>query len=116
MAAQAGHSDLVQWLLEHGADINTRGHKGFTPLHLAIAFGPRLLFDPLPDLDQATQGVGVYHLLTDIPRLLMDSGADLSARETERQLTPLGLAKSTFEDETDRSDVIAVLESAGAPL
>jgi ankyrin repeat protein len=116
LAAQGGHANLAQWLLDHGADVNARGYKDFTPLHFAIRFGPKKLLDPLPDLEQSTQGVGVYRLLTAIPRLLIDNGADLAARDSERHLTPLGLAQSSFEDETDRSAVIALLESVGAPL
>lgn len=116
LATQAGHTDLVKWLLTQELDVNARGYKGFTPLHFVIRFGPKELFDPLPSLDQATQGVGVYHLLTEMPRLLIDNGADLSARESEGHLTPLGLATSKLDDETDRSEVIALLESAGATL
>lgn len=116
LAAQAGHVDLVKWLLAHEAYVNTRGYKGFTPLHFVIRFGPRELFDPLPSLDESTRGAGVYHMLTEIPRLLIEHGADLSVREDESHLTPLGLATSKLEDETDRSDLIALLESAGAAL
>ena len=69
--------------------------------------------DPLPDLSEAAQDIGVYHLLTDVPRFLIERGADLSARETGRNRSPLELARSPFEDETDRGDVIALLEAAG---
>lgn len=116
LAAQAGHVDLVKWLLTHEAYVNTRGYKGMTPLHFVIRFGPKELFDPLPSLDQSAQGLGVYHMLTEIPRLLIEHGADLSARESENHLTPLGLATSKLEDETDRSELIALLESEGATL
>ena len=102
LAASGGHMELVQWLLDNGAAINATGYKGFTPLHFVISFGPKQLFDPLPDLDESAQGVGVYYLLVDMPRLLIEKGADLTARETEHQLTPLGLATSKFDDETDR--------------
>ena len=33
-AARYGHVDVVQWLLEHGADVNAIAYNGFTPLHL----------------------------------------------------------------------------------
>ena len=48
-----------------------------------------------------------------MPRLLVENGADLTARESQDNKTPLGLATGTFEDETDRSDVIALLKEYG---
>lgn len=47
---------------------------------------------------------------------LLGGGADLSARESEKGRTPLELARSTFEDETDRGEVIALLEAAEKTL
>lgn len=116
LAAQGGHIDVMELLLEAGADINAVDARGFTPLHFAICYGPKRFFDPLPELSATTGDIGVYHLLTDVPRFLIDRGADLSARERESGLSPLALARSQFEDETDRSDVIALLEAAGNAL
>ena len=114
LAAQGGHIDVMARLLDCGADVNARDLRGYSPLHFAIAFGPREFLDPLPDLAaQAAQDIGVYRLLTDVPRFLVDRGADLDAREAERDLTPLELARAPFEDETDRADVIALLHAAG---
>ncbi len=110
LAAQGGHIAVMRALLKTGADINARNARGHTPLHFAICFGPKALLDPLPDLDAATQDIGVYRMLTDVPRFLLDRGADLSARDHVDSLTPLELARSPFEDETDRSDVIALLQ------
>ncbi len=114
LAAQGGHIDVMEALLDAGADVNARDARGFTPLHFAIAFGPRELIDPLPDLNEATEDVGVYRLLTAASRFLIERGAELGARESEQQRTPLELASSAFEDETDRSEVIALMEAAGA--
>ncbi|MCY4073451.1 MAG: sigma-70 family RNA polymerase sigma factor [Chloroflexi bacterium] len=116
LAAQGGHLEAMELLLEAGADINAVDARGYTPLHFVICYGPKRFFDPLPDLSETTQDIGVYHLLTDVPRFLIDRGADLSARESESGKTPLELARSQFEDETDRSDVIALLEAAGNAL
>ena len=113
LAAQAGHVDVMEALLEAGAGINAVDARGYTPLHFAISFGPRELLDPLPDLKAATEDVGVYRLLTAAPRVLIERGADLSARESEQQRTALELARSPFEDETDRSEVIDLLVAAG---
>ncbi|MCE2472100.1 MAG: sigma-70 family RNA polymerase sigma factor [Anaerolineae bacterium] len=114
LAAQGGHIELMAALLEAGADINARDASGYTPLHFVICFGPKEFLDPLPDLTAAAQDVGVYRLLTDVPRFLLEQGADLMAREAEESRTPLELARSAFEDETDRGDVIALLEAAEA--
>ncbi len=116
LAAQGGHLDAMELLLAAGADINAVDARGFTPLHFVICYGPKQFFDPLPDLSATTQDIGVYHLLTETPHFLIDRGADLSARERESGQTPLELARSQFEDETDRGDVIALLEAAGKTL
>ncbi|MYE27165.1 MAG: sigma-70 family RNA polymerase sigma factor [Chloroflexi bacterium] len=114
LAAQGGHIDVMGALIAAGADVNERDGNGCTPLHFAICFGPKEFLDPLPDLTEAAQDIGVYRLLTDVPRCLIKQGADLSARESKGGRTPLELAMSPFEDETDRSEVIALLKAAGA--
>ena len=116
LAAQGGHLELMVLLLQHGADVNARAVDGKTPLHFAICFGPKQFLDPLPDLTAAAQDIGVYRQLTDVPQFLVERGADLGARESEHGQTPLELARSPFEDETDRGDVIALLEEAGKAL
>ena len=114
LAAQGGHIALMAELLAAGADINARDDRGYTPLHFAICFGPKEFLDPLPDLSAAAQDKGVYRLLTAVPRFLLGQGADLYARDADDRLTPLELARSAFEDETDRGEVIALLEAADA--
>jgi len=114
LAAQGGHIELMRALLAAGADIDAPDDRGYTPLHFAVCFGPRELLDPLPDLSAAAQDKGVYRLLADVPRFLLEQGADLCARDADDRHTPLDLARSAFEDETDRGDVIALLEAAGA--
>ena len=111
LAAQGGHLDVMRWLLDAGADVNAPDERGYTPLHFVVCYGPKAFVDPLPDLNQAAEDVGVYELLLDVPALLLEHGADLGATETETGLTPLQLAQSDFEDETDRSALISLLES-----
>lgn len=108
-AVQGGHIEVINWLLGQGAAVNVKGHHDLTPLHYAICFGPKTLLDPLPTVQDSTQGTAVYHMLPDVHRLLIEKGADLTARESDTQLTPLELAQASFDDETDRSNVINLL-------
>jgi RNA polymerase sigma factor (sigma-70 family) len=112
LAAQGGHSDLVQWLLQQGANINATAYHDYTALHFVICYGPKKLHDPLPSPDEWSEDIGVYHMLTEIPQLLIDNGADLTMKDSERQLTPLALAMSHFDDETNRGNVINLLKDA----
>ncbi len=112
LAAQGGHIDVMGALIGAGADVNARAADGQTPLHFAICFGPKEFLDPLPDLTEAAQDIGVYRLLTEATKFLVEQGADLLARESMGDRTPLELAMSPFEDETDRSEVIALLKAA----
>jgi ankyrin repeat protein len=36
VACQEGHVDIIEFLLENGADINKQGPNRFSPLHIAI--------------------------------------------------------------------------------
>lgn len=78
---------------------------------MAVGYAYGLLGD-WQEAEDASQDVGVYHLLTDVPQCLVQHGADLSAREAGQGRTALELAQSPFEDETDRAAVIALLEAA----
>jgi ankyrin repeat protein len=116
LAAQFGRTEIVKLLLEHGADINTKSPviNNMTPLHLAVWRGRRKLYDkPMGEL---VQEYGVYHLLPETPRLLLEHGADVNARDSERNLTPLGWAQAEHEDETDRSEVAALLQKFGSQV
>ncbi len=113
LAAQGGHSAVMAVLLAAGADINAGDAQGDSPLHFAICFGPKALRDPLPKLEEAAADSGVYRLLTATPLYLLAHGADIKSRAADG-LSPLELARSPFEDETDRSEVIALLEAAEA--
>ncbi len=112
LAVTFGHVDVVRQLLALGADINARAFslKDMTPLHLVVWHGPKKLCKPFPEKMEDIQQGGVYNLLLDIPRLLLKNGADVTARDSEHNQAPLEWAESNLEDETDRSEVIALLK------
>ncbi|KAH8980600.1 ankyrin repeat-containing domain protein [Lactarius hatsudake] len=68
VALYSGHLDVAQFLIDGGADVNSRGDKSWTPLHSAAGKG---------------------HL--DIVKLLLRSGADFNIR-TDGDRTPWDLA------------------------
>jgi len=72
----------VEWLIERGADVNGRGRLQRTPLHEAVDCGS----EEKGDWNQ--RNIGPPAKL----RLLVASGADLSATESHG-LTPLAMAR-----------------------
>jgi hypothetical protein len=73
----------VKILLEHGASINVAGKAGWTPLHLAAAYGRR----------------------ADLVRLLVENGAVVDATDDQGR-TPLDRAR-----ENDRGQIVTYLQS-----
>ncbi|XP_064416489.1 ankyrin repeat domain-containing protein 17 [Latimeria chalumnae] len=86
LACAGGHEELVQTLLERGANIEHRDKKGFTPLILAATAGH----------------VGVVEIL-------LDNGADIEAQSERTKDTPLSLACSG-----GRQEVVELLLGRGA--
>jgi ankyrin repeat protein len=70
LAAFSGRLETMEYLLEHGADINGSLHLGFTAAHLAV----------------------MNQRLTTL-RWLVDRGIDLSQRDGIHHGTPLGWAE-----------------------
>ena len=73
LASGCGYTDVMEILLENGADVNHRGVSGHTPLHCAAALGRY----------QAVEW-------------LLQHGADPSARITSGE-TPLDLARANLQ-------------------
>jgi ankyrin repeat protein len=76
-------SDLVRFLLEHGADPNSESRDGKTPLHMLL--GPKQIFASMPRLIHHSDYVLV------VARLLLERGADVNSRDKGHE-TPLLLA------------------------
>lgn len=114
LAAQFGQFELAGILLGRGADVNAKSALShhLTPLHLAVWRGKIVQnpAQPLPELE----GYSVFRLLPDMPRLLLEHGADMNACDALRKLTPLGWTQLNLEDETDRGEVAALLREFGA--
>ena len=88
---RGGNVDRVRDLLDRGADVNVRNHKGQTALHCAARAG-----------------------FVEIVDLLLDRGADVSATDDDGR-TPLAAAmRSTVRDKARIVAVIKLLKTAGA--
>lgn len=86
IAVQQGRREIVQLLLDRGADVNVPGNNGLTPLHIAAARGKYEIATDLlqkhPDLEQVDE-YGFTPLLTaarrgerEIGELLLRQGAN----------------------------------------
>ena len=103
IAAMKGHLPVVQFLVEQGADMESACDDGATPLMVASEWGHlevvRYLLEQAADRDKAASyGMTSLHLAAihdhlEIAMLLMSYGANLSARNSRREL-PIDVARS----------------------
>ena len=110
LAAWFGHEDVVEFLLQAGARVNsaTKNNLKMMPLHAATLNGhagaARILLAHGADANAAQQGgVTPLHIAArngDVPllRLLLFNGADLK-RKTDDGLTPLDIALAEGYDD-----------------
>ena len=88
---RGGNVDRVRALIEAGADVNVRNHKGQSALHCAAKAG-----------------------FVDIVALLLEHGCEVDARD-RRGETPLAAAlRSTVKDKARLLDVVRLIVNAGA--
>jgi ankyrin repeat protein len=122
MAASGGGKDLVQLLLEKGADIKATTPDGFTVLMKAALEGGKdvvqLLLEKGADI-KATTPDGLTALMwaamggdEEVVQLLLERGADVKAM-TPDGVTALSLARE-WDDQGDHQGVIRRLEKAAA--
>jgi ankyrin repeat protein len=119
-AAQSGHLEVVQLLLNQGADVKAATSSRWTPLHRASENGHRdvvqLLLDRGADVKAATSSGGTpLHFASanghrDIVQLLLDRGADIKAA-TSGGRTPLHRAWTN-----DHRDVVQLLLDCSADV
>lgn len=60
-AAHRGDAQGCRWLIDHGADVNARGHNGFTPLHLAVGRRHREVVELLLGAGALVDAVGSFN-------------------------------------------------------
>ena len=91
LAVEMERSDVIRWLVDHGADVNATTTEGWTPLHHAVDI----------DLDGAIQMGAMITLAT--TTLLIQLGADESVVD-KRLGTPRDIAAAYGH--TDKYDAI----------
>ncbi|KAI9777384.1 MAG: hypothetical protein M1839_008897 [Geoglossum umbratile] len=102
IAASFGLTEVVQLLLQRGADVDARDNSGGTPLYRAAENGHdavvRLLLENGANVDMkdVVSGYGAIHRTalmghTEVARLLLERGADVNAKCKDNN-TPLVLA------------------------
>lgn len=90
-AAWIGNAELVQLLLNYGADINARDLKGSTPLAFASKGAEPFHYW------HSGRGKRVYEGYIDVVKLLLSRGADPSIKD-QRRRNPLKIAKITQKE------------------
>ena len=90
---RGGNVERVRTLIEAGADVNVRNHKGQSALHCAAKAG-----------------------FVDIVSLLLEHGCEVDARDRGGE-TPLAAAlRSTVKDQANVLDVVRLIANAGADV
>lgn len=118
LAAQNGHMETYEILLQHGADAGDKTNSGSTSLHLAAENGQeeicKRLLDGGADVgDKRKNGMTALHSAayqghSEVCTLLLDCGADMDDKD-KRGRTPLHVA-----DQYGHTKLCALLQKRGA--
>ncbi|MFH1476796.1 MAG: ankyrin repeat domain-containing protein [Verrucomicrobiota bacterium] len=125
-AVMGNQTNIAEYLLAHGADVNAGDRYGMTPLHKAAAFDGKdmaaLLLAHGANLDALGTKYGVIQVMplhlaaeagfADVIQVLLDHGADINARtEGQNRVTPLHMASAKGQ-----SAVVKMLLRDGAKV
>ncbi|MDQ7827116.1 MAG: ankyrin repeat domain-containing protein [Candidatus Eremiobacteraeota bacterium] len=119
IAVREGRKDLLEYLLEKGAQVDERNEFGYTPLHVAAMCGQTDLARFLigkkaqvkatdPDMGSTPLHEAVRNCHSDLIELLIQKGADINAKNKNGE-TPLRIARRE-----GIKDVVSYLKNCGA--
>jgi len=101
-AARRGNIEIVRYLLQNGADINSKNYNGLTPLHIAAYCGENIIVNTLISEGakvniKAKDNITPLHSAAsmghqDTVELLIKNGAEVHTRSSKDALTPLDFA------------------------
>src|SRR2546422_3609061 len=110
-AVRKGQLAVATYLLEHGADVNSKDGQAFTPLHVTTQLGHKELVELLlhhkADVNaKSPQGVTPLHLAARkgflvIADVLLTQGADPNAETTAPSLEPVPPGQPQFQTQVD---------------
>jgi len=102
-ASRKGNVEILNFLLQNGADIHSMNHNGFTPLHIAAYCGENMTVSTLikngADVNaKAKENLTPLHTAAvrgniDTVELLINNGADPLAYSSKDNATPIDFAK-----------------------
>ncbi|RKY12425.1 MAG: hypothetical protein DRP65_01275 [Planctomycetota bacterium] len=101
-AARKGNIEIARYLLQNGADINSKNYNGLTPLHIAAYCGENIIVNTLIAEGakvnaKAKDNITPLHAAAsmghqDTVELLINNGAEVHTRSSKDALTPQDFA------------------------
>ena len=126
-AVMLGRMKVVQAMLAHGVDVNGADDRGYTPLHLAVFAGSRLVggVNEFFAYAETTKSISDRNVTTPLVRMLLEKGANPALRDKYGKTalgsvgrgTPLEakeLLQAASPAESDSCDEALLYETADA--